>query len=329
MTRQEHIDQFLGEARLAPARRVLAEDASFRRYCRLDAGFVLMDAPPESEDVRPFLRLQAHLATLGLSVPAIRAADPGLGLIVLEDLGDALFPTVMSAENTPALYDAAVDALVQMHRAPAPSGLPAWGAEAMTAAAAATFFDWWWPAQFAAPAAPVVREAFRIAMQTMLASLAATSGLVHRDYFAGNLFWLPERDGVRRVGIIDFQDAAIGHPAYDLVSLVEDARRTLPEGLAERQIARTLAQRPELDADAFQTAYEACAAQRHLRVAALWVRLAQRDNKPQYLQYGPLTWRLLDRALRRPGAAPLAEFMDRWVPPERRTNPDTTLGTAL
>jgi aminoglycoside/choline kinase family phosphotransferase len=158
-------------------------------------------------------------------------------------------------------------------------------------------------------------------MAAMLKPLTECQCLVHRDFFAGNLFWLPKRDGVRRVGIIDFQDAALGHPAYDLVSLIEDARRELPPGLAERQIGRYLKQRPDLDAAAFRLAYEACAAQRHLRVAALWVRLARRDGKRQYLHYGKHTWSLLEAALRRPGAAALAEFMDLWVPASLRGNP--------
>ena len=146
-------------------------------------------------------------------------------------------------------------------------------------------------------------------------------GFVHRDYFAGNLLWLPARAGVRRVGVIDFQGASIGHPAYDLVSLLQDARRVIPAAIAERCIARYLTARPELDAAAFHTAYAACAAQRHLRVAGQWVRLALRDNRPAYLAYGPHTWALLTDALRHPATAPLATAMDRWIPPARRANP--------
>jgi aminoglycoside/choline kinase family phosphotransferase len=160
-------------------------------------------------------------------------------------------------------------------------------------------------------------------MEDMLAPLAAQpAGLVHRDYWAGNLFWLPDQPAPRRVGIIDFQDAAIGSPAYDLVSLVQDARRDLPETLATRQTARLLAARPELDAAAFKAAFAICAAQRHLRVAALWVRLALRDSKPGYLIHGPRCWGLLAAALRHPATAPLAVFLDRHVPAERRCNPD-------
>ena len=144
---------------------------------------------------------------------------------------------------------------------------------------------------------------------------------VHRDFFAGNLFWLPNRRGIRRIGIIDFQGAALGHPAYDLASLLQDARRDIPGELAEQTMDHYLALRPELDSAGFRAAYAACAAQRHLRVAAQWVRLALRDGRPGYLVHGPRTWRLLDQALREPTAAPLAAALDRWIPPERRGNP--------
>jgi hypothetical protein len=126
---------------------------------------------------------------------------------------------------------------------------------------------------------------------------------------------------MNRIGVIDFQGAAVGHPAYDLVSLLQDARRDIPRDLAERTIRRYLAARPELDVDQFRAAYAACAAQRHLRVACQWVRLARRDNRPAYLTHGPRTWRLLELALREHAAAPLASAIDRWIPPQKRRNP--------
>ena len=326
MTRADAIAAFLarhgfGQARAAP----LAEDASVRRYLRLAGGprpAVLMDAPPERMDARPFLRVQAHLASLGLSAPAVLAADAEAGLVLLEDLGDRLFAAAPEPDDLAAPFDAAVDVLARLHLAPPPAGLPAWDGAAMHRAAAASFLDWWWPAVFGASAPAAAGAEFAAAMQALLAPLhAGPMGFVHRDYFGGNLFWLPERAELRRVGIVDFQDAAIGHPAYDLAALVQDARRDLPPWLSGRQVARYLARRPDLDPDAFRAAFAACAAQRHLRVAAQWVRLARRDGKPAYLRHGPRTWRLLEAALAHPAAAPLAAFLDRWVAPERRCNP--------
>jgi len=309
-----------GAARVTP----LAQDASLRRYLRVADGprpAILMDAPPP-EDVRPFRRMAAHLAGIGLSVPAIIAADEPAGLLLEEDLGDDLFPAMLTPDTGPALFDAAVDALVTLQHAAPPAGLPAWDAAAMTQATLGVLFDWWWPAAFDSPAPQAARADVGAALAAMLAPLTAgPSCLVHRDFFAGNLIWLPRREGVRRVGILDFQGAAIGHPAYDLVSLLQDARRDIPAAIGTGAINRYLAARPELDPAAFRTAYAVCAAQRHLRVATQWVRLARREGRPQYLSHGPRTWRLLDDALRHPATTPLDVALDRWIPPARRGNP--------
>jgi aminoglycoside/choline kinase family phosphotransferase len=396
MNREAEIASFLARHGYAGARAApLAQDASFRRYLRLAGGrgpAVLMDAPPP-EDVRPFVRVAAHLAGIGLSAPKIIAADETAGLVLEEDLGDDLYSVVVgegadvasplpvlkggweegavvtsppplegggrgegSAQKwhrntlppdaspqawsasrpepaggggempilTPvvSLFDAAIDLLVAMHRATPPPDLPAWDAPAMRDTTIATLLDWWWPAMFGSAAPDAARADFGIALTDLLAPVAAgPHGFTHRDFFAGNLFWLPDRDGIRRVGVIDFQGASIGHPAYDLVSLLQDARRAIPAAIAARAFERYLAARPELDAVAFRTAYAACAAQRHLRVAGQWVRLARRDNRPAYLAYGPHTWVLLNDALRHPAAASLTAAMDRWIPLANRANP--------
>ena len=319
--REPVIEQFLAASGFARSdARPLAQDASFRRYLRLPNA-VLMDAPPP-EDVRPFLRIAAHLAGIGLSVPRIIAADTTAGLVLEEDLGDDLFSTILDETNAELLLDAAIDALIVMHRAAPPNGLPAWGKAAMVETALGTLFDWWWPAMHGTPPPPDARAEVTAALGVMLNHVRdGPRCLVHRDFFAGNLLWLPDRSGPRRAGIIDFQSAAIGHPAYDLVSLLQDARRDIPTAWEARAIARYLTARPECDPATFQAAYAACAAQRHLRVACQWVRLAKRDGRPQYLVHGPRTWHLLTRALTAPAAAPLAKVLDRFVPPDQRRNP--------
>jgi N-acetylmuramate 1-kinase len=334
MSRERLIAAFLdrngyGAARQEP----LAQDASFRRYLRLTGGprpAVLMDAPPP-EDIRPFVRIAGHLARAGISVPDIFAADAEEGLLLEEDLGDNVVappPTLggggwgEGAGEARLIFDTAVDVLVTMQCVPAPTGLPVWDAAMMAETALATLFDWWWPAMFGAPAQDAARQDFAAALKTMLAPVAAgPTCFVHRDFFAGNLIWLPRRGGIRRVGVLDFQGAAIGHPAYDLASLLQDARRDIPEPVAARSIARYLATRPGLNPAEFRAAYAACAAQRHLRVAGQWVRLARRDSRPGYLAFGPRTWRMLEQAVRDPAAAPLAAAMDRWIPSDRRCNP--------
>jgi hypothetical protein len=319
--RESAIDQFLQTNGFALRdAKPLAQDASFRRYLRLP-GAVLMDAPPP-EDVGPFLRIATHLAQLGLSVPRMIAADAAAGLVLEEDLGDALFSTILTEATAEQLLDAAVDALIVMHRAAPPAGLPAWGKATMRDTACGTLFDWWWPAMHGAPPPAEARAEISAALDTTLTAIEhGPRSLVHRDFFAGNLLWLPQREGPCRAGIIDFQSAAIGHPAYDLVSLLQDARRDIQAAWEERAVARYLFARPEFDPATFRAAYAACAAQRHLRVACQWVRLAQRDGRPQYLEHGPRTWQLLNRALREPAVAPLAVAMDRFVPQEVRGNP--------
>ncbi|KAA2214288.1 aminoglycoside phosphotransferase family protein [Teichococcus oryzae] len=317
----------------AAARTPLPQDAGHRRYTRLTGGprsALLMDctdAPrvgvtPE-EDLVPFLRLARHIAGIGLSAPAVLAEDLPRGLLLVEDLGPDTHARLLDAGADPRpLYEAAAEALAALHAAPPPPGLPRWEAPRMAETAGLTFLEWWWPATFGARPDDAVRAEFAAAMQAMLSPFAGAGCLVHRDYFPANLIDLPGRPGPRRTGILDFQDAAEGHPAYDLVSLVEDARRDVAPEVRQAAIDRYLDGRAGLDADAFLAAFAAQAAQRHLRVAALWVRLDRRDNKPGYLKHGPRCWALLDRALRHPSTRPLATFLDRHVPPDLRRNPD-------
>ncbi|MBR0681220.1 phosphotransferase [Roseomonas eburnea] len=313
-------DAGFGTARVEP----LPADASFRRYARLHGGprpALLMDAPPP-EDVRPFLAIARHIAGLGLSAPGIIAADEARGFLVIEDFGEATHASLLDAGADPLpLYLEAAEAMAALHAAPPPDDLPAWDGAAMARATAATFLDWWWPAAMGAPADDATRAELDAALCSMLAPFAEAGCFVHRDFFPANLMRLTERSGPRRTGLLDFQDAARGSPAYDLVSLVEDARRDVAPDIRAAAIARYLDARSDLDREAFAAAMAACAAQRHLRVAALWVRLARRDGKPRYLVHGPRCWRLLDQALLHPATRPLRDFLDARVPAALRRNP--------
>jgi N-acetylmuramate 1-kinase len=305
-------------------REPLPADASHRRYARLRGGprpALLMDAPPP-EGVRPFADLARHLLAAGLSVPEILAEDPAAGFLLVEDFGDATHAGLLDAGADPLpLYEEAAEALAALHAAPPPPGLPRWDAPAMAKATAATFLDWWWPTAFGAEPSPAVRAELDAALRATLAPFAGARGIVHRDFFPANLMRLPDREGPRRTGVLDFQDAALGHPAYDVASLVEDARRDVAPAVRRAALARYFALRPGLDRGEFLAALAAHAAQRHLRVAALWVRLDRRDGKPGYLRHGSRCWALLDRALSQPACAPLRAFLDAHVPREARRNP--------
>jgi len=313
-----------GAARLEP----LPSDASARRYTRLLGGprpALLMEAPPP-ENTRPFIAIAGHIRGLGLSAPEIIAADPDQGLVLLEDFGDATHAALLDGgADAPALYAEAAEALAALHEAPPPPGLPAWDAAAMARATAATFLDWWWPTAMGAAPSDDLRAGLAAALHAMLAPFAGTRGFVHRDYFPANLMRLDRRAGARRTGLLDFQDAGLGHPAYDLVSLIEDARRDVAAEARDAALARYFAARPGVARDDFTAAMAACAAQRHLRVAALWVRLAQRDHKPRYLIHGPRCWRLLHQALEHPATAPLRLWLDDALPRQLRRNPDAVM----
>jgi aminoglycoside/choline kinase family phosphotransferase len=313
-----------GAARLDP----LPSDASARRYTRLQGGprpALLMEAPPP-ENTRPFIAIAGHIRGIGLSAPEIIAADPDQGLVLLEDFGDATHAALLDGgADAPALYAEAAEALAALHEAPPPPGLPAWDAAAMARATAATFLDWWWPAAMGAAPSDNLRAGLAAALHAMLAPFAGTRGFVHRDYFPANLMRLDRRAGARRTGLLDFQDAGLGHPAYDLVSLIEDARRDVAPEAQDAALARYFAARPGVARDDFTAAMAACAAQRHLRVAALWVRLAQRDHKPRYLIHGPRCWRLLQQALEHPATAPLRLWLDDALPRQLRRNPDAVM----
>ena len=317
-------EDFLAAHGFGAARREpLPSDASFRRYVRLHGGprpALLMDAPPPQEDLLPFLHVAAHLAKIGLAAPAIIASDIPRGFLLIEDFGrDSMAVRLDAGDDPLPLYLAAAESLAALHEAPPPEGLPEWGAVRMAETAAATFLEWWWRETLGAKPAPAIVADFHAALRAMLAPFAAR-GFVHRDFFPANLMPL-DHAPPRRMGILDFQDAAYGHPAYDLVSLVEDARRDVSPALREATFARYLECRAGLDAAAFRAAMAVSAAQRHLRVAALWTRLARRDGKWHYLRHGPRCWALLGHALRHEATAPLRHFLDAHVAHDLRANP--------
>jgi aminoglycoside/choline kinase family phosphotransferase len=298
----------------------LAGDASFRRYFRILAGerrAVLMDAPPPQEDVRPFVAVAGWLEQIGLVAPKVLAADIDRGLLLLDDLGDARMREALDAdpEAERELYETAVDVLVHLHRQPPMDGLPKHGLGEWLAEVQ-LFPDWYVPA--------VGLEGFDQAGwdQAWRAVLepVASDGLapvtVLRDYHAENVMLVDGRGGIGRFGLLDFQDALAGHPAYDLVSVLEDARRDVPPELELEMIDRY---RDCTGADdRFERAYWALAAQRNTRILGVFCRLWKRDGKDRYKQFQPRMWGLLERDLDQPGLEPLRQWFDANVPASAR-----------
>ena len=328
MTRAAEISEFLAHEGWGWAsREPLAGDASARRYERLRrggalAGAILMDMPPESGlDVRPFLAVTAWLRAGRSSAPEVLGADSKRGLVLLEDLGDDLFAVLCAAQPSrePGLYRAAVDLLADLQRRPPPGADVGWTPPAYDMAVllreARLAVEWYLPAATGRPApAELVAEFEALAAAAFAPVTGGPTVAVLRDYHAENLIWLPKRQGNGRVGLLDYQDMLIGHPAYDLMALLEDARRDTSEAMRAAMLARYL-ERSGADAAAFGAAAGVLAAQRNLKILGLFTRLARRDGKPRYLGLLPRVWAHLARDLAHPDLAPLAAFVARHVPP--------------
>lgn len=304
--------------------RLLAGDASFRKYFRLTrpgGTAVVMDSPAPHEPVGPFVRIGRHLLAMSLSPPEIFAVDETNGFLLLEDLGDDTFARVLATGGDEAeLYARAIDVLAAVHAAPEHGLLPDLGAYEGGALIEAAMLlpEWYLPeASGHTPAAEIV-QGYIAAWRACLANLPPSAGtLLLRDFHKDNLLWLPRRPGVRACGLLDFQDAQRGHPSYDLVSLIEDARRDVSPAVQSACLARYLAATGLPDKD-FRTGYALMAAQRHARIIGLFVRLLRRDGKPEYLPHLPRVWRMFERALTHPALEPLRVWVDLHLPPPLR-----------
>jgi aminoglycoside/choline kinase family phosphotransferase len=296
--------------------RPLAGDASFRRYFRVElAGrtAVLMDAPPDKEDSRPFLAIGKHLNGLGFSAPQPLAADLDQGLVLLEDYGDARVNPVLAADASAEheIYAAAVDILAELHQHPPADVQPYSEAEYLREAR--LFPDWYLPAVGLAEAAGY-NEAWAPLWPALFTHPPV---LVLRDYHADNLMLL-DRPGLQRLGLLDYQDALAGHPAYDLASLLQDIRRVVSPELETAMIARYIAARSGLDEAAFRAAYAILAAQRNIKILGVFTRLYVRDGKPAYPRFHPRLWELVNANLDHPALAPVRAWFDAHVPASAR-----------
>jgi hypothetical protein len=335
----------------------LQGDASTRSYARLAKDgrtALLMDAPrqpdgPPIRDGKPYSQI-AHLAedmvrafsgigaalrAAGLSVPEILAEDLAKGLMLVEDLGDAVYSTAVAGKALPqeALWRAAVDALVHLRSVPAPERLPLsdGGSIALSTYDLGALeieiellIDWYWPALRGERAPDSVRTEFLALWRPVLERLQRQPpAWVLRDFHSPNLIWLPQRNGFKRAGAIDFQDALRGPAAYDLVSLLQDARIDTPEPLEQALFAHycraARAADNAFDETEFTFCYNALGAQRNSKILGIFVRLARRDGKPQYLAHLPRVWRYLERNLRHATLAPLAAWYDQHFPESVRS----------
>lgn len=317
------IDEFLANAGWSGAAiEPLAGDASFRRYFRVRSGgdaAMLMDAPPPEEDTGPFLDVAHWLTGHGHRAPDIYAEDRARGLVLLEDFGHDRMRDWLDEhpEAEDATYRTAIDALVKLHASPpgpfAPYDMEVYQREA------GLFTEWFCPAAGLEVDAPGYVAAWDEALAPMLPR-QLPGVTVLRDYHAENIMLLP--DGTQ--GLIDFQDALVGHPAYDLVSLLQDARRDVPVPLEAAMLHHYCAQTD--CGDEFAADYARLGAQRNAKIVGIFTRLWQRDGKPRYLAFIPRVWEAMERDLQHPALAPVARWFDANVPADIRASNGGGLG---
>ncbi len=262
--------------------------------------------------VAPFVQIGQHLRQLGFSAPAILARDDANGFLLLEDFGDNTFAHLLDDRgDAETLYTLATDVLIALHQHPQaiPKDLRVYDPETMLADIE-LFLEWCTP-----KISKIGKAEFRTAWREVLpVAHQVPVSLLLRDYHVANLMLLPDREGVRQAGLLDFQDAYQGPITYDLVSLLEDARRDVPDRLREEMTARYLAGFPALDRKAFETSMAILAALRHTRVLAIFERLSRHEQKHDYKQlHSPRVERLLQRALTHPMLAGVKRWMDRYA----------------
>ena len=264
------------------------------------------------EDIAPFRRTADRLAELGLSAPAIFAEDAAHRLLLLEDFGDLTFSYCLDAGEGPgeaALYGAAVDLLAVLGQAPVAGGFPVM--DAIYLAREIRLFAEWWPPEGGRDLSSQAESWTAAWRDAHALALEAPVCLALRDFHAANLMWLAQRDGLAKVGLLDFQDAVIAPLSYDLVSLLKDVRRDLPAELEADMVARFLAAFSALDAEAFRASYAILGAHRNLRIAGVFARLARRDGKPGYLEFMPRVWSHIEADLAHPALAPVRDWLAR------------------
>lgn len=334
-----------GWSRAAAA--AMTGDASTRSYERLALDgrtAILMNAPPAAEgaacppDASPadrrrlgynamarlagpnlnaFVAIARTARAAGLSAPEVFAADAETGFAIIEDLGDDLYANAIpKGANEGDLYGAAIDALLALREAAPPPPRNA-SYEMLTydetamEAEVMLVVDWYWPYLKGEAASDNLKADYVDCWRGVIAKLPAPSMMVLRDYHAENLLWLPERKGLKRAGIIDFQDGLIGNPAYDLVSLLEDARRDVSGGLAEAMMRRYAAGAEGFAAfgeESFRRDYAILGAQRNAKILGIFARLIRRDGKPRYADFFPRVEGHFRRDLAHPDLRPIAKF---------------------
>lgn len=325
--RETQIKEFLLNTEFSTANlQPLAGDASARRYVRAISGekkAIIMDTPAEGENFPAFVAIAEYLKKNGYNSPQIIARNMQEGFLLLEDFGNNSFTNTLNdnPKSEPELYKQAVDLLIDWQKlSPKNSiSLPLYD-EQLYLREVSLFCDWYMPQILGEEKATYLRSEYLEIWREILSSAQLAQNIfVHRDFHADNLMWLPEKEGIIRVGLLDFQDAVIGDPAYDMVSLLEDARRDVPYALALDMLDYYLAN-TGADKKIFYNSYNILGAQRNSKIIGIFMRLALRDGKENYLNFLPRVWKHLEKDISHPSLKNLQIWIDKNIPQELRNS---------
>jgi len=303
----------------------LKSDASFRKYTRYikdNGSLIVMDCPPDKENLPNYIKTNEILKNSGFSVPDIHESDTKNGFALIQDFGDTSFKNVLNKEfegvefpDEMRLYERAVDALIKMHQEiPKNLDLPVYN-DKMLVDESSLFIEWYLTVLNGEKLSKQEQNDFIIILKDLLKHTKDFQKVfVHRDYHAENLFWLPEEQGIRRIGIIDFQDAVYGSPIYDLVSLLEDARREVSKTVVEAMITKYLKAFPQYSRKDFLASYSILSLQRNLKIVGIFTRQAAKYKRSEYLKYLSRVWGYINGSLRHPLLLPMKNWLDIHIP---------------
>ncbi len=331
--RQKEIKTFLEAFGIDECRKIrISGDASHRRYQRIfhqDRNYMLMDSPVDKEPVEPYVTVAEMLRDRGFSTPQIVHADSGKGLLLLEDFGNTLFSKFFheaAIENIELvqrqLYHEALNILIALGQQQLTTPfdaeeVPAYGEEILEREVAA-FAEWFLPEIFEGSQLKEAQHSWKLLWQFLISSADLTPQvLVHRDYHVDNLCWLNDREGLKRVGLLDFQDAVRGRLPYDLVSLLEDARRDVPPTL-QAELKQAYIKALDLDETAFNAEYAFYGAQRNAKILGYFVRLYRRDGKPRYLAMVERVWNYFIQDIEHAALDDVRQWVDKYFDTDAR-----------
>ncbi len=323
--------EFLQSCDLGLTQRVaLKADASHRTYERIiqndGKSVIFMDAPPEKEETLPFINIAKFLNDNDLSAPKVIKADTNNGFLLLEDFGDESYTKILSnnsalssATTETEIYENAIDALIHLQNVPTSAIKLDNYDESMLVKESMRFIEWYVSILNGEKLNKTVQEEYVIILKHLIASTKILPNVVVlRDFHADNLMWLQNRSGFRKVGLLDFQDAVIGSSVYDLVSLLEDARRDVSPQLADHLITRYLKAFPDISRKDFQAAYSIFGIQRNLKIVGFCAAQEAKNKNPYYLSLLPRVWRYINHDLKHPLLLPMKAWLTKVVPTQMK-----------